>query len=247
MREDSVWFHAGLPERGVSFRQLFLEAEIVKNGNRTKTIAMSGLLAAVAYVVMFLSKQIPVSVLGFLNFDLKDAVICIAGFLFGPLSAAGITLVVSVAEMVTVSSTGLWGLLMNVLSTCAFVCPAAFLYQRRRTMKNAVAGLILGALLMTVTMILWNYLITPIYMKTPREKVVELLIPVFLPFNLIKAGINGTLTMLLYKPVVRALRKARLVPESGAGNGGKKFGAAIVAAVLLITFAVLALVLAGII
>ena len=218
----------------------------MKNGSAAKTITMSALLAAVAYVVMFLSKQIPVNVLGFLNFDLKDAVICIAGFLFGPLSAAGITLVVSVVEMVTVSSTGLWGLLMNVLSTCAFVCPAAYLYQRHRTMKTAVIGLVLGALLMTVTMLLWYYLITPIYMKTPREAVVGLLIPVFLPFNLIKAGINGTLTILLYKPVVRALRKAHLVPE-GVKSGGRKVGTGIVAAVLLITFAVLALVLAGVI
>ncbi len=214
-----------------------------------KELTMLALLAALAYVVMFLSKQIPVNVLGFLNFDLKDVIVCITGFLFGPLQAAGVSLVVSFVEMITISSTGPWGLLMNVLSTCAFACTAAWFYQRQRTMKNAVIGLVVGVLLMTAVMLLWNYLITPIYMKAPREYIVTLLVPTFLPFNLIKGGINATLTILIYKPVVTALRKAKLVkPSTGANQGGKKkTGVLIVAAVLLVTFILLALVLAKVI
>lgn len=216
-----------------------------------KKVTLLALMSAVAYVVMYLSKLIPVNVLGFLNFDLKDVVVCIAGFLFGPLSAVAISVVVSVIEMVTISSTGLWGLLMNVLSTCAFACAAAFVYQRRRTIGGAVAGLVLGAVLMTAVMLLWNYLITPIYMGQPREFVASLLIPYFLPFNLLKAGINGALTVLLYKPIVNALRKARLVEPSrsaasGPSAGGKRLGVALAALVLLATFVLLALVLAGI-
>ncbi len=214
---------------------------------KAREITILALLAAVAYVVMYLSKLIPVNVLGFLNFDLKDVIICIAGFLFGPLAAAGISLVVSLIEMVTISSTGLWGLLMNVLSTCAFACTAAWFYQRHRTIKGAIVGLVIGALLMAAVMLLWNWLITPIYMHTPREKVVPLLIPIFLPFNLVKAGINGTLTVLIYKPVVNALRKAKLVEPSDGKGGRSKLGVAIVAAVLLVTFVLLALVLAKVI
>ena len=214
---------------------------------KARDLTILALMAAVAYVVMYLSKLIPVNVLGFLNFDLKDVVICIAGFLFGPLPAAGISVVVSIIEMVTISSTGLWGLLMNVLSTCAFVCTAAFIYQRNKTIRNAVIGLIVGVLLMTALMLLWNYLITPIYMGQPREFVASLLIPAFLPFNLIKGGINATLTVLLYKPIVNALRRAKLVEPSGGKGGKSKIGVAIVAAVLLVTFILLALVLAKVI
>ena len=215
----------------------------------TKTLTMLALLAALAYVVMFLSKQIPVNVLGFLNFDLKDVIVCITGFLFGPLAAFGVSLVVSFIEMITISSTGPWGLLMNVLSTCALACTAAWFYQRKRTIKNAIIGLVIGVLLMTAVMLLWNYLITPIYMKMPRAAVAGLLIPTFLPFNLIKGGINATLTILIYKPIVNALRKAKLIPPStGSGQGGrKKAGVLIVAAVLLVTFILLALVLAKVI
>ncbi len=214
---------------------------------KARDLTILALLAAVAYVVMYLSKLIPVNVLGFLNFDLKDVIVCIAGFLFGPLAAAGISLVVSLIEMVTISSTGLWGLLMNVLSTCAFACTAAYIYQRKKTIKNAIVGLVVGIVLMAVVMLLWNYLITPIYMKVPREQVVGLLIPIFLPFNLIKGGINATLTVLLYKPIVNALRKAKLVEPSGGKGGKSKLGVAIVAAVLLVTFVLLALVLAKVI
>jgi riboflavin transporter FmnP len=59
-------------------------------------------------------------------------------------------------------------------------------------------------------MILWNYLITPMYMGVPREAVVEMLVPVFLPFNLIKGGANAALTLLLYKPVIYALKRMKL-------------------------------------
>ena len=225
----------------------------MKNTNRmdVKKLCMLALLSAVAYVVMFLSKQIPVNVAGFLNFDLKDVIIGIAGFIFGPLAAAGVSVLVSLIEMVTISSTAGWGFLMNVLSTCSFVCTASFIYRKRRTISGAILGLVIGALLMTAVMLLWNYLITPIYMGQPREVIAAMLVTVFLPFNLIKAGINGTLMFLLYKPVVGALRKARLVEASEGGAApaarSRRLGIVIVAAVILATFVLLALVLAKVI
>lgn len=58
---------------------------------------------------------------------------------------------------------------------------------------------------MVLVMMLWNYLVAPLYMGIPREEVVKLLLPAFLPFNLIKGGLNAAITMLLYKPVVSVL------------------------------------------
>ena len=52
---------------------------------------------------------------------------------------------------------------------------------------------------MVSAMLLWNYLITPLYMGYPREAVAELLLPAFLPFNLLKSGLNSGITFLLYK------------------------------------------------
>lgn len=222
-----------------------------KSRMSVRTITSLAMLSALAYMVMYISKIVfaPLTVSGFLTFDLKDVVIAIGGFLFGPLPALGVSVVVSLIEMVTISDSGPVGLLMNVLSTVAFVCPAAALYKRRHAVSGAVAGLIIGGILMTVVMLLWNYLITPLYMNVPRDVVVTMLPTIFLPFNLVKAVMNGALVMVLYKPVVTALRKAQLVPEGrGGGQPGvkkSKMGVTIVAVLVLITAILLALVLSG--
>ena len=218
----------------------------------TRTLACTAMLCAVAYVVMYLSKNIFafMAVGGFLKFDLKDVIIAIGGFVFGPLNVLFVSAVVSLIEMITVSTTGPWGLLMNIISTCSFLCPAAYFYKKNRTFQSAVLGLVIGGVFMTATMMLWNYLVTPIYQGVPRPAVAKMLLPVFLPFNLAKGLMNGALTMLLYKPVVVALRKARLVPESTGSehvSKGRTITISVVALFLTITAVFLGLVLAGVI
>ena len=176
------------------------------NAKKTATLAM---LAALAYVVMLVGR---VPLVLWLKYDPKDVIIAISGFLFGPLSALSVSVVVSFVEMISASDTGIIGFVMNVLSTCTFVCPAAWLYHRKRSIHQAILGLLVGALLMTLAMVLWNYLITPLYMDQPRADVAAMLIPVFVPFNLLKAGLNTALTLLLYKPVNAALRRTGLLP-----------------------------------
>ena len=224
----------------------------IKSGARprmgVKTITSLAMLTAVAYVVMILSKMLP-QVVGFLQMDLKDTVICIGGFIFGPLAAAVIAIVVAVVEMFTVSDTGIIGLIMNVLATVAFCCTASFVYKKVHSKKGAVIGLALGTVCLTVVMLLWNYLITPIYMEMDRAVVAAMLPTVFLPFNLVKGGLNMAVILLLYKPVVTALRRARLVPESQTivQPGGKvNAGFLLFSLALLATFVTLTLVLMGI-
>ena len=217
----------------------------------TKKLATLAMLSALAFVVMALSKLLP-SVNGFLDFDFKDVVICIAGFIYGPLSALGMIVVVALIEMISpFSDTGPIGCIMNIVATAAFCCPACWIYKKNHTMKGAVIGLSLGVIVMTALMLLWNYLVTPIYQGMPRSAIADMLVPVFLPFNLVKGGMNMAATLLLYKPIVGALRHARLVPESethAAPVGGKKkLGFTIVALFLLASFILLGLVLAGVI
>lgn len=213
----------------------------------TKVMVSMAMLTAIAYIVMLMSKMMP-SVYGFLDFDFKDVVICISGFTFGPMSAAIISIVVALIEMISISTTGPWGFLMNALATCSFCCTASFVYKKMHTKKGAVLGLSLGVVCLVAVMLLWNYLITPIYQGMPREAIVELLLPVFLPFNLAKGGMNMAATLLLYAPVVTALRKAGVVPPS-QNSQGKKINAGFVlfSFALLATFVVFALVLAGVI
>ena len=211
-----------------------------------KTVATVAMLCAIAFVAKLISNVFP-TVSGFLSFDLKDVIIVIGGFMMGPMTAVVITVVVSLIEMLTISSTGVIGLVMNVLASCSFACVAAVIYHRQHDMRGAILGLVAGVFCMTAVMLLWNWLITPLYMKVDRSVVVGMLIPVFLPFNLVKGGINATLSMLLYKPIVTALRKAHLVQESSGSRRTTKWAVVLVSAVLLVTFVLLALVLAKVI
>ena len=208
--------------------------------------ATVGMLCAVAYVVMLIGQIVPPVM--FLSYDPKDVIIAISGFIFGPLTAVFITVVVDLVEMVTVSSTGVYGFIMNTVQTCSFVVPAVLIYQRWRTSKGAIGGLAAAVASMTAMMCLWNYIVTPFYMGQPREAVAAMLPTLFLPFNLVKGTINAGLTLLLYKPMVTALRRANLVePSAGSGGkGGLNWGMVLLGAALTLTGTLLILVMLGV-
>ncbi len=209
-----------------------------------KKMVLIAMLAAASYVVVSLVR-IPVVL--FLKYEPKDVIITIGGFLLGPWAAAACSAIVSLLEMVTVGSdTGPIGALMNFLSTCCFACTAGILYKRNHTAKGAVLGLALGSVVTVAAMLLWNWLITPLYMGVPREQVQALLIPAFLPFNVLKVGLNTALTLALYKPVVGALRRTGLVESHGAPGRKSKAGIYVLAGVLLVTCILLLLTLRGI-
>ena len=221
----------------------------MKNNKITpRYIAVIAMFTALAFVSVVIAKVIP-NVAGFLSYEPKDALIVIAGFIFGPVSSVLISLLVSFIEMITISSTGIYGFIMNVIATCAFVLPATIIYKKDRTKKGAIIGLCSGVLCMTVCMLLWNYIITPLYMKVDRSAVVGMLVPIFLPFNLVKGGINAAITLILYKPIVTALRAAKLVEPSGEGDGKAKFsvGFFLISLAILMTFVLAFLAMIGVI
>lgn len=211
----------------------------------TKKLTVLAMLSALAYLAV-VALRIPVIL--FLKYEPKDIIIVIGGFLYGPFAAFIMSTVVSFVEMITISDTGWIGFVMNVLSSCAFACVAAVIYKRIRTQKGAIAGLAAGAISMTLVMILWNYFLTPLYMAVPRATVAQMLIPTFLPFNLLKSGLNAALAMLVYKPLSNALRKARLMPapESGEVAKGKiQLGVILLSCFVIITCVLFILVLQG--
>ena len=73
-------------------------------------------------------------------------------------------------------------------------------------MKNLVIGLVVGSLMTTIVMVAWNYIVTPWFLQIPRESVVLMLVPIIVPFNIIKSAINSVIIVLLYNPVVKALK-----------------------------------------
>lgn len=179
-----------------------------------------------------------VPVILFLKYDPSDVVVTLGGFLWGPSTACLVSVIVAAVEMITVSDTGILGCLMNIVQTLSFAGTASFLYRKRRSASGAAAGLLAGWMLTVVVMLLWNYLVTPIYMGYPRDAVAEMLLPIFLPFNLLKGGLNASITFLLYKPVITALRKsgcvARAAEEKKARHGGMILAAAVILATCIL-------------
>lgn len=212
--------------------------------SKTKKITTTAMLCAAAYVVVVVGR-IPVVL--FLKYDPKDIIITLGGLIWGPMTSFIVSVIVSLIEMVTISENGVLGCIMNIISTCSFACTASVIYKKKRTLSGAVTGLVTGSLMMVLVMLLWNYLITPIYMGYPREAVAELLVPAFLPFNLLKAGLNAGFTFLLYKPITTALRKAGYISDSPNVQGRKPIGLWLFSGILVITCILLILSFNGII
>lgn len=177
----------------------------------TRKLIVMALFCALAFTSTAVFR-IPVVL--WLKFDPKDCLLAIGGMLYGPVAALMMSAVVAFVEMFTISDTGWIGMIMNLLSSTLFILPATILCRRRRSLPNAILGLVIGVVLTTAGMVLWNWLITPLYMHIPREQIEPLLLTAFLPFNLFKTTLNAVLTVLLYKSVVSALRAAHLIPKA---------------------------------
>ncbi len=209
-----------------------------------KKMVLVAMLAAISYIMV---STVRIPVILFLKYEPKDVIITIGAFLLGPWAGLVCSLIVSLLEMVTISDTGPIGALMNLLSTCCFACTAAWIYKKNHTLRGAVWGLAAGSVLTVTAMLLWNWLITPLYMGVPRDQVQALLIPAFLPFNALKVGLNTALTLALYKPLVGALRRTGLVESHSKPAEKSKWGIYVLAGILLATCILLLLALRGII
>ena len=179
----------------------------------TKELVVCGLFCAIAYVFTYIGRIIP-PFQGFLSLDPKDSIIVIAGFALGPWATITISIIVSLIEAVSNSSTQHIGFIMNVISSVSFAFLPSVLYTRNRKFKTAIIGMIASSAITVLAMLLWNYIVTPFYNGMPREVVASMLLPVFLPFNAIKCAMNTVLVVLLYKPFVKALRYMVLIAPS---------------------------------
>ena len=213
--------------------------------DRAKKIAAVAMLCALAYIVSFC---FPIKV-QFLTFDAKDSIIAIGGMLFGPLAALAMSLIVPIMEFLTLSDTGIYGLIMNFLSSSAFGVTASLVYKYRRKMSGAVIGLSSAVIAMVSVMMVANVFITPFYMSVSRDMVIGLIPTLLLPFNATKSVLNAALVLLLYKPFITALRATNIVPRSESGKKSSPLYTLITASVavvlLIVAFIVYFTVLGG--
>lgn len=183
------------------------------NTQKIKRLTALAMFAALAYVIHFI--HIPV---GFLNLDFKDVIITVCGMYFGPLSGLIIAVIVPVIETVTVGGTGYYGLIMNIISSCTFVGTASVIYRFKKTLSGAIAGLCAAVFAMTAVMMAANLLITPYYMGVSVSEVGALIPKLLLPFNAVKAVLNASLTLCVYKPLTSVLKRTGFGKAQTAGE-----------------------------
>lgn len=200
--------------------------------DRLRTVTVEALFCALAYVATFVLHIAGIG--GFLTFDVKDMIIATAALAFGPTSGIIISLAVALLEMLTVSSTGVLGALMNFASSAVFSASAGIIYNRipkiKKTFAGAVCAMAASVLSGTLTMLLMNIIITPIYLGTDVKEVLTLIPTLLLPFNLVKCLLNATLVMMVYKPVSILLKRCRIT----TGMKDEKYITAKTVAVLIV-------------
>lgn len=202
---------------------------------KTRKLVLASVFTALAFVAELL---IHIKVAGFLTYDAKDAILTLGSLIYGPVYGLISALVVSLIEMVTVSTTGIWGFIMNFISTAIFVCLASLIYKKWRTLKAAIIGLLLSIFSMTIVMLGLNLLITPIYTGMSIDSVAKMIPTILLPFNLLKAISNAALTLVLYKPTISVLRSTKIIKDGDKMNFDKKTIAILIIGIIIIIAAV---------
>lgn len=172
------------------------------HGWSTQRIAIYALFVALGIALSFISFPIfPAA--PFLEYDFSGVICLIAAFAYGP--AAGVT--VSLLTYVPHLFKNPIGALMNMAIMVSFALLASLIYHHKRSRKQALLGLIAGAVLAIIVALGLNVVATPLYYHIAVSKYLAMIIPVYLPFNLLKMGLHSIITFLCYKPVSRMVKK----------------------------------------
>lgn len=214
----------------------------MKKRTKTQTLVILSLFTALAYAAQLI---VHIKVM-YLSFDPKDAIITVGAMIYGPIAGLVMSIAVASIEALTNGSTQFWGFFMNVLSSAVFSTVASFVYKRWRNQVGAALGLASSVILTTLVMLPANYFITPLFSGTTSSEVAKLIPTLLLPFNLVKTLFNAGLVFVIYKPIVRALRTAHILPQIGTpveNSTKKRFPITLILGALFIVCAAVGFVL----
>lgn len=179
---------------------------------KVKFMVVTGVLSALSIILEFLNFPI-FPAFAFLKLDLSSLPALIGGFLLNPLAAVIIE-TVKVLEMLLKTYTIGIGELSNFICSMALVLPPSIIYFYHRNAKWAIIGLTVGVVCEVAVSALSNYFfIFPMYIKAMgfefmQNKTLEnVILTVIIPFNVIKSVAASIITLLIYKPVSKAVKR----------------------------------------
>lgn len=189
-----------------------------------KTVIMA-MLSAIAVILMYFDFPIPIIAPGFYKIDFSEVPVLIGSFMLGPCAGVIIEAVKVILHFcMKGTETAFVGDFANFILGCMYVVPASVIYHMKKTRKMAVVSLIAGgAVLVICGMLLNAFYLLPKYSELyglPMETLIAMgtkvnasITNVFsfvaiavAPFNIIKAVIDGVITIVLYKYLSHQLK-----------------------------------------
>ena len=174
-----------------------------KQRRQTRILVHSAMWVALS-VVLIMLVQIPLfAAAPWMKYDMADVPVIIASLYLGPVSGLMILAAVSLIQALYFGGDGLVGFLMHFIASGSLVFLTSFIYQKKQSLAGLVIGLIVGACAMVTMMIPMNFIFTVHFFGVPHDLVAEMMMPVIIPFNAIKAGLNAVISFAVYQLLIK--------------------------------------------
>lgn len=206
-----------------------------KNGVRERTLStqkmtMTAMFSAIALILHLLDFPLPFLAPDFYKLDFSELPALVGAFAFGPVVGVLIEAVkILLKLMIKGTSTAFVGDLANFVIGCSFILPASVIYYFKKSKKSALAGCVIGTLILTLFGTAFNavYLL-PAFSRlygmplesilalgakinplVNGESIISFVACCVAPLNLIKGGSVSLVTMLIYKPLSPIIKARR--------------------------------------
>ena len=164
----------------------------------TRQLVTMALMTAIGVLLSFIEFPLLPGVT-WLKFDASNMPAMVAGFAYGPGGGVAVGIVTAILHGLLMADFS--GAIMNIIVVIFYILPAALIYKYKHTFAGAIIALIVGTLLAVVGAIIGNLLVTPSWLGVPLEAVIAMIVPVLIPFNLLKGILNSILTLIIYKSI----------------------------------------------
>lgn len=176
------------------------------NTNKTHFINLISVFSALSLILILMINLPLIPSAPFLKYDPGDIPIVIAGLLLGLYPAILISFIVCFIQSIFISSDGgIIGMFMHFVATATFSSSIAFFYGIIKNKYRLILSLLIGSISMVIAMVLLNIVFTPIFLGLPIELIYKMLIPIIIPFNVLKVCINSFLIFVIFSPLKRYL------------------------------------------
>lgn len=187
----------------------------------TRRMAVTGMFSAIALILFLFEFPLPFAP-SFYELDFSELPALVGAFAFGPVTGVIIEVVkILLKLLIKGTSTAFVGDLANFVIGCSFILPASAIYHFNKKKKNAIAGCIIGTLILTLFGTAFNAIyLLPAFSRLygmpldtildmgsavnplmTKGSIVSFVVCCVAPMNLIKGGSVSLITMLIYKPL----------------------------------------------